>query len=111
MGKTYDDPVDAFGTTLRKGSIVAYAVTEGRSAVMRYGILADDPKKNKGGAMKLRVTVLYSPSSGHRKITLDNDSVTSVECGPRIHALGITYDAFVEKLKLMDAKERLGEAT
>lgn len=111
MGKTYSKPHDSLGTILKQGSIICYAVTAGRAAMLKFGVLVEDPSVNKSGKMKLKVRPVYDPGTYHGATLVPEhpqEKTTSIECGPRVFATGMTEEDLRKKAQVFDAFERLG---
>lgn len=100
-------PVDALGRELKVSTPITYASTEGRAAVLRFGII-EEIKKNSAGVWKIKVLPVYDPGS-YRGVIPDDAKTRrrSIEAKSKIFAIGMTCEELREHVKRLDSIARL----
>ena len=106
MANTSKAAIDALGREFKEDMVVTYAVTEGRSAVIRFGVILK-VAINKSGAWKLKVRPVYSPTGWRNKMHAPDERTRSIEASPRVFISELTEEQLRERAKFLDAKDRL----
>jgi hypothetical protein len=86
--------------------MIAYAVSEGRTAALRFAVIVTDPHRNKNGQWKVRVRDVYAPRA--RTMRPEDARNTTIDANRRVYVIEESIQKVRDYAKIVDAESRLG---